>query len=97
MPTDDVIETLRQLLPELRQEFGVLSIQVFGSFARGEGRPDSDVDVLVEYDTVPGLHSYFGLAGFLEERLGRRVDLTTRGGLHPALKDRILAEAVDVA
>ena len=81
---------------ELRK-LGVGSISVFGSVARDEARDDSDVDVLVELNRPMGLFGFFDIRKYLEELLGRRVDLATPGALHPKLRDRILAEAVRAA
>jgi uncharacterized protein len=70
-------------------------LAVFGSHARGEARPDSDVDVVVEF--APGATPGLGIMRVAEALLpvfgGRRVDLVTRRGLSPRLRDRILAEA----
>jgi uncharacterized protein len=70
-------------------------LALFGSILRDDFRPDSDVDVLVEFepDHVPG---FFGLAGMeseLSELLGRKVDLNTPGSLSPYFRDEVLTEA----
>jgi uncharacterized protein len=74
---------------------GIRWLAVFGSHARGDARPDSDVDVVVEF--APGMTPGLGIirvADALRPVLGgRRVDLVTRRGLAPRLRDRILAEA----
>ena len=73
-----------------------MSIKVFGSMGRGEGREDSDVDLLVTL--APGA-SPLALGGLLvdaEQLLGRRVDVVTEASLRPALRERVLAEAVPV-
>jgi Predicted nucleotidyltransferases len=70
---------------------------LFGSVARGDARPDSDVDLLVQF--APGAKTYgrfFALAELLEERLGRRVELVTTEALSPFIGPRISAEAQDV-
>jgi predicted nucleotidyltransferase len=77
------------------RELGVVRIAVFGSFARGEQRPDSDVDVLVELAHPIGLFEFMDLQQHLEGLLGRRVDLATPEMLHRAMKDRILLECID--
>lgn len=77
--------------------FGVRRLGVFGSFVRDEQRPDSDVDVLVEFQ--PGrksFDSFMGLAELLEELLQRRVELVTTEALSPYLGPRILADVEDV-
>jgi hypothetical protein len=69
---------------------------VFGSAARDAMSATSDVDVLVEFDTPPGFDRYFDLKFFLEELIGRPVDLVTRGGLRNELRERVEAEAINV-
>jgi uncharacterized protein len=90
----DVLAQLAGLEKALRER-GIQSAAVFGSVARGTARADSDVDVLV--DVAPG--SRFSLVDmaatkdFLEEQLGRGVDLVTRDGLNPDIRARVLREA----
>jgi len=73
---------------------GVTRVRVFGSFARGEAREDSDLDLLIE--TGPRTPPWFpgGLLADLEEELGRPVDIAEESALHPSIKDRVLREAV---
>ena len=76
---------------------GVARLALFGSVVRNEARPDSDVDVLVQF--APGAKTYdrfLALSDLLERRLERRVDLVTTESLSPYLGPRILAEAQDV-
>jgi hypothetical protein len=94
MVTDRTILTKRDAILRLAEHHGATNVRVFGSVARGEEGPDSDIDLLV---TMGNGRSYFDLVGLwqdLEELLGRKVDVVTDGGLSPYLKDRILAEAV---
>lgn len=99
MQRDEAIEKLRNHSTELKKHYGVAHISVFGSVARNEARPDSDVDILVDF--APEAH--IGLFGFarlqrrLEEILGAKVDLTTPGALKRQLKDQILKELVRAA
>ena len=72
------------------------SIAVFGSRARGTSRPDSDLDLLVEWSGPVSLLDYAGLRSELEELTGRRVELANRELLKPALAPSILGEAVPV-
>lgn len=69
-------------------------LALFGSVLRDDFRPDSDIDVLVEFEPghVPGLR-FFALENELSEILGRRVDLNTAGFLSKYFRDRVLAEA----
>ena len=75
---------------------GVRSLAVFGSVARDEARPDSDVDLIIEVEPPMGLLGLLRIQHHLEELLGTKVDLVTREGLHPALRQRILSEARNV-
>lgn len=95
MTRDEILAKLSRLKPELVARDHLTSIAVFGSVARDEARSDSDIDVLVEFDQPPGYLGFVDLQQRLSEALGAKVDLFTRASLHPALRDRILAEAVD--
>jgi hypothetical protein len=81
----------------LRRRYAVKSLAVFGSAARDAMSAASDVDLLVEFDPAPGFDRYFDLKFFLEELIGRPVDLVTRGGLRAELRARIEGEAIHVA
>jgi len=86
---------LREAMPELEQEFGVESLAVFGSVARGDAEASSDVDLLVRFrGEPPGLFEYVRLERHLSELLDRSVDLVMESALKPRLRDRILAESV---
>ena len=82
---------------ELAEKYGVKSLALFGSVARDEARPDSDVDLLVEFDRPVGLFAFIGLQQFLETLLGCKVDLGTPRSLKPRVKERVLQEAINVA
>lgn len=76
---------------------GIARLALFGSVLRGDTRPDSDIDLLVQFS--PGAKTFdrfLALSELLEERLGRRVDLVTTEALSPFIGPRILAEAQDV-
>jgi predicted nucleotidyltransferase len=97
MKRDHVIRILQQHRHELAERFGVKSLALFGSVARGEATEASDVDLLVAFDRPTG---YFGLVRlqlFLQELLGREVDLGTPGSLRPAMRARVEKEAIRVA
>jgi uncharacterized protein len=80
----------------LLRAHGVKSLAVFGSLVRGEAQPDSDVDLLVEFDGPIGLFKLVQVQLDLEEILGMKVDLVPKGSLHRALRDSILAEAEEI-
>lgn len=71
---------------------GVARLGVFGSVARDEAGPDSDIDVLVDFHTTPNLWDFVGLKRRLEEILGAKVDLLTANGLKPRIRERVLRD-----
>jgi len=83
---------LKQRLPELRERYGVKSLGIFGSFARGNARARSDLDILVEFDTAPSLFKFIDLQEYLAALLKVKVDLVPRSALKPSIGKRILAE-----
>lgn len=90
------VEQLAQAEPEIRA-LGVVRLALFGSVLRNEARPDSDVDLLVEFSRGSKTYGHFlALAELLEARLGRRVELVTAQALSPFIGPRILSEAQDV-
>jgi len=84
-------------MPELRKSYGVSSISVFGSVARGEERPESDVDLIVEFEKTIGLFKFMALKSRLEDLLGCAVDVGTAASLRDRARDQALKEAIRVA
>lgn len=87
--TEELRARIGAALPALRAQHPIRSIGVFGSWARGEQTPESDVDLLIEFEGPVGLFEFFAVQGKLEDLLGVRVDLTTPGGLRPRIADRV--------
>jgi hypothetical protein len=89
----DLVRTKREQILRLARRHGVTEVRVFGSMARGDAGPQSDVDLL---DVGPDPSPWFpgGLVAELEELLGRRVQVVTERGLDDLLRDRVLEEAV---
>lgn len=83
MKQDAVLKILKQKNAELTQQFGVKSLLLFGSVARNEDTPTSDVDLLVEFNRPVGYFGLFALQDYLEELLGWSVDLGTPQSLKP--------------
>lgn len=94
MGIDQTLKAKREEILGIAARHGARNIRVFGSVARGDARPDSDVDFLV--DLEPG-RSLLDLGGFLmdlQDLLGRNVDVVTEKGLRERLRDRVLQEAI---
>ena len=98
MQRDEALRILAAHRDEIRA-LGVTSLALFGSVARDEAGPESDVDLLVELDPAAhiGLFRFVEIQLFLEDLLNRPVDLVTRASLVPELREGILREAVDAA
>ena len=93
---EQAVELLVACEPEIRA-LGIERLALFGSVLRGEARPDSDVDLLVQFSPGAKTFAHFlALSELLEARLGRRVELVTTEALSPFIGPRILAEAQDV-
>lgn len=95
MPTlEEILTTLREQRQVLSQSYPIRRMALFGSWARGEAREDSDVDVMVDVDPSIGLR-FVDLGDELERALGRRVDLVSRRAIKPSLWERIEPELID--
>jgi predicted nucleotidyltransferase len=97
MRRSDVLTALKQAEPALRAR-GVAALYVFGSHARDQARPDSDVDVFIDKDKSRkfGFDEFMDVYFLLQQQLGAGVDYGTREGLHPVLRPEIEREAVRV-
>lgn len=95
MSREEILRSLHEVRLELQRR-GVRSLAVFGSVALGNSSPESDLDVLVEFDRPVGLFDFMRLKFYLEQVVGCQVDLVTAEALRPALRDRILGEAIYV-
>ena len=98
MDRADLIEALRKYDAALREN-GATGLFLFGSRARGTNRPDSDLDLFIDFDPaerVPNLFRLMQLEDEISEALGIPVTITTRNALHPLMKDRIVRDAVRV-
>jgi len=89
----DVLNILKAHEKEIKKKFGVRNIGIFGSYARGEEKETSDVDVLVEFEE-PTFRNFMGLVFFLEDIFGREVDLVTTKGLSPYIRPHVEKEVI---
>ena len=96
MSRDDILHRLRQHKRELAQRFGVKTLQLFGSYVRGQESSGSDVDILVEFDEPPGMFDFVRLEIALSDLLGMKVDLVMKDALRPGIGEQIRREAVSV-
>ena len=96
MGRNETLALLRQHKPVLTERFGVTGLALFGSTARGEAGPDSDVDILVDLDDRPGWTRRFDLQAYLERLLGQHVDLVLETTLRAELRPYVEAEAIHV-
>ncbi|MCU0841030.1 MAG: nucleotidyltransferase family protein, partial [Thiobacillaceae bacterium] len=91
-----VLQLLAEHKPLLMRRFGVVDLALFGSTARDSAREDSDIDILVRFDGPATSERYFGLQFYLEDLLGRPVDLVTDKALRPELRPHVEKEALHV-
>jgi predicted nucleotidyltransferase len=94
MGVDELLKSRRADILQVAAQHGARNVRVFGSMARGEARPDSDIDVLVELEAGRSLLDLGGLLMDLQDLLGREVDVVTEPGLRDRIRERVLKEAV---
>lgn len=88
------LQQRREEILALASRHGVRNLRVFGSVARGEARPDSDIDLLVEFEPGRGLLAHAALIRELEQLLGCRVDVASQNGLKARIRSTVFGEAV---
>lgn len=93
MQGDQVLAILTEH-QEAIKNYGVKSLAIFGSVARDEAKPDSDVDILVEFEGTVTFDRYMDLKFYLEDQLGRRVDLVSHKMLKPQIRQNVEQEAI---
>lgn len=92
MTREEILQFLTAHKSELEGRFGVLKIGLFGSYARGDAREDSDIDVAVELVKENIADRYFGLLHYLEDNLHKKIDLGIESNIKPALRPYIMKE-----
>ena len=93
---DKIKHILRQNKPALKRQFKVKALGVFGSYARGQQKKNSDVDILVEFSETPGMFDYLKTENRLSHLLKKQVDLVMKGSLKSAIGKNIMREVVYV-
>ena len=96
MTRDEILKVLRAHKATLSQRFGVIDLVLFGSVARDQASEDSDIDILVRFDGPATSKGYFGTQFYLEDLLGRSVDLVTQKALRAELRPYVERESVHV-
>jgi predicted nucleotidyltransferase len=89
----EIIEILKDHENEIRSQYGVRKIGVFGSYVRGENTEDSDIDILVEFDE-PTYQHFMDLIDFLEHLFNKKIDLVTNNSLSPYIRPVVEKEVV---
>ncbi len=92
---DKNIEKIKSKIVKVLKKYGVVRAGIFGSYARGENKKNSDIDVLVEFSRPVGFE-FAGIEFELEKKLKKKVDLLTYKSVHPLLKKRILNEEIRI-
>ncbi|WP_343224721.1 nucleotidyltransferase family protein [Persephonella sp.] len=97
MNLQKIKQTLKEKMPEIKEKYGVKNLYIFGTYVRGEQTPESDIDILVEFEKgKKTFKNYMGLKFYLEELFRRKVDLIIKEAVKPRLKKYIYEEAISV-
>ena len=94
MKTQELLKILREINEEVRERYKAQIKGIFGSYARGEGGPGSDLDILVDFNKDANLLDLAGLALFLEEKLHIPIDVVPRDTVREEIKEHVFKEAV---
>jgi predicted nucleotidyltransferase len=93
---NQILKELKIILPIIKDDFFVDSIEVFGSYANKTQNSKSDVDILVTFTKTPGLLKFIELENFISDRLNLKVDLVMKNSIKPALKNYILPQVIHI-
>jgi len=92
MTREDILDFLKQHKQEMHERFGVIKIGLFGSYARGDAREDSDIDIAVELSGDRLFRKFFALESYLANGLNKKVDLGVESALKPLVREQISKE-----
>lgn len=90
------VDTITSIITPYLKKYPISYAGIFGSYARGDFRPDSDIDILIRYSKPISLFEYGGLINSLESATGKKVDIVFESTLHPLMKKYIKKDLVDI-
>jgi uncharacterized protein len=93
---EEIQKILSQYKPIIQEKYKVSELGIFGSYVRSEQNEESDVDLLIDYEEAPSLLQLIDLENYLSDHLGIKVDVVTKRGLKPRIKERILSQVIYV-
>ena len=94
MGIEELLRNKRNQILQIAAQYGVRNVRIFGSVARGEAGPQSDVDLLVDFEPGRSLLDHVALIQDLEDLLGRKVQVVTEEALHWYIRDRVIQQAL---
>lgn len=93
---NEILLIIRALMPTLKQEFNVRTLEIFGSYIKKDQKQNSDLDLMVTFSKTPTLIKFIELENFLSDRIGIKVDLVMKDSIRPRLRSSILNDAIPV-
>ena len=96
MSVSNTIKSRREDILDITTKYGAKNVRVFGSMARGEESPDSDLDIIVEMDEGSSLLDIIAIKQDIEDLLGLKVDIVTEASISPYIRETVLKEAVNL-
>lgn len=96
MEKEEIKNIIAQNIPAIKDKYHVKQMGIFGSFAKGEEKNDSDVDILVEFSSPIGFFDFIRLENYLSKILNKKVDLVSQKAIKPIIKNSVLDEVIYV-
>lgn len=93
---EEVKKIVKEEKDEIRKEFKAEIIGIFGSYARGDNHPDSDLDILIDFDVGATLFDLVGVQLYFEDKLGCKVDAVSQGGLREEIRENVYNDLISL-